>query len=513
MLNEFIAKIMKKQHILILILSFPAFLLSCNQWLDVRPEDEIDEKDLFTDGEGYRNALNGVYKALAEYDLYGRNLTWGIVDALGQCYDYSYAISEAEDMKYGAAEYDWENTKLKPNIEKMWKKAYNAVANCNNIIRNIQNEDPGKFSGKENERKMIWGEALALRAFIQFDMLRLFAAAPAVNPTKNYIAYINVYPSYVSAPLSTQQCLEHIITDLKMAQPLIYAFDSEASMKVGERFDRPGSGDSRFTKSRGFRLNYYAVTALLARAYLYNQQADSAYKQAKQIIDYQDEKQCFSFQNNVSSGDRKFYSDVISGLYAPKLPEWEKRMNDFTDENNVRYLSLLNVTSIFSPDLEENDDYILESDDDRYTYWIEDYKLYGNFFIPIKYREETKVTQKSEVSNKLIPLIRMSEVYYIAAEACCNKDLSEATEYLCRVKEGRGLSTSAVNTIRNSITDAGRLMEEVIKDARREFIGEGQIFFIYKRRNEPIPAKGNKTIPATEEKFVLPVPESENTVN
>ena len=32
----------------------------CSNWLDVIPEDSVDEKDLFSTGEGYRNALNGV---------------------------------------------------------------------------------------------------------------------------------------------------------------------------------------------------------------------------------------------------------------------------------------------------------------------------------------------------------------------------------------------------------------------------------------------------------------------
>lgn len=502
---------MKKYYIPTWLLLVPVFLLSCNQWLDVRPEDEIDEKDLFLDGEGYRNALNGVYKALAEYDLYGRNLSWGIVDALGQCYDYTYTGGDTEDMRFGAAEYDWENTTLKPRIGQIWEKAYNAVANCNNILLNIQDESPEKFSGKEKEQKMIWGEALALRAFIQFDMLRLFAAAPAAKPEKNYIPYIDVYPSYVSQRLSTGECLQRIIADLKAAQPLVYAFDSEQPFNVGERFDRPGAGDKRFTKSRGFRLNYYAITGLLARAYLYGEQPDSAYQQAKIIIAYQDEKNVFSFANHISAGDRKFYSDVIAGLYAPKLTDWEKKVNDFTNPDNAHYLTLLNVRDIYDTDLSEDGDYILQSDDDRYNYWIEDYNLYGYNFIPIKYREETKTTQKSEVSNKLVPLLRMSEVYYIAAEACCRQNLDEAIGYLCRVKEGRGLSDDAINTLRNSIDTPDRLIREVIRDARRELVGEGQIFYIYKRRNEAIPGKNNKTIPPSEEKFVLPLPESENT--
>ena len=34
---------------------------SCNSWLDVAPEDQIMEKDLFEEREGFLMALNGVY--------------------------------------------------------------------------------------------------------------------------------------------------------------------------------------------------------------------------------------------------------------------------------------------------------------------------------------------------------------------------------------------------------------------------------------------------------------------
>ena len=60
---------MKILNLFILVLFFS--LVSCNEWLNVSPEDQIGEKDLFSNGEGFRNALNGIYKSMAEYELYG----------------------------------------------------------------------------------------------------------------------------------------------------------------------------------------------------------------------------------------------------------------------------------------------------------------------------------------------------------------------------------------------------------------------------------------------------------
>ena len=93
---------MKRYTVLILILSL--MFTGCNSWLDVSPEDQIGEKDLFSSGEGFRNALNGVYKSMAEYDYYGRHLTWGIVDAMGQMYGpWTHATTTVSDLQYGAS--------------------------------------------------------------------------------------------------------------------------------------------------------------------------------------------------------------------------------------------------------------------------------------------------------------------------------------------------------------------------------------------------------------------------
>ena len=68
-------------------------LSSCSDWLDLYPSDEIKEEYLFSSGDGFRTATNGIYRKMATFDLYGSNLTWGILDAWAQAYYIEQAPS------------------------------------------------------------------------------------------------------------------------------------------------------------------------------------------------------------------------------------------------------------------------------------------------------------------------------------------------------------------------------------------------------------------------------------
>lgn len=505
-----------KTYRLLSFIVLPLLLGGCNNWLDVTPEEQIDEKELLKTGEGYRNALNGIYKSLSTYELYGRNLTWGVPDALGQSYSYSYANNSTKDLNYGIGERNFKHDYIVPTFRTIWETAYNAVANCNNILKNIPGTDPDIFEKKEPEKSMIWGEALALRAFIQFDMLRLFAPSPKADDGGKYIPYVTVYPSLVSNKLTVTECMEHIIADLKEAQNLVWKFDSTADFALRPRLEATGVGSDRFIQGRGYRLNYWGITALLARAYLYNQQLDEAYTEAKKVIKYQDEKGYFNYRNDASQGDVKFYSDVITAFYSTKLIEWNREANEAVSNNTEYFLCLLNVEEYFKDDLvEEEDEYgrtTLTSEDRRWTYQVEDWRGYGYYYRLLKYKEQTKNTTPALVCNKLIPIIRMSEVYYIAAEAIYQKNLEEAKGYLKIVKKGRGLRTASLDKFMASVSSEDKFMPALYSEARREWLGEGQIFYMYKRRNEEIPGDREAIIPSNEN-FVLPVPDTETNLN
>lgn len=295
-------KKMKKIYNTLFSLGIVAMIFSsCSDWLDVRPSDEIKEEFLFETGNGYRTALNGIYRKLSTQDLYGQNLSWGIVDALGGMYNMDgvssvgggYAIQKISTRAF-------KDIELVSTTNAMWEAAWNIVANCNNLIQQVESADTTLFYKGEEERNMIWGEAIALRAYIQFDLLRLYAPAPSTNPgERTFIPYVDEYPAYVNDKQTVAYCLDHVVNDLKKAQDILKPIDEAKSFRVYDRLEYIASGEDRFLRERGYRLNYYAITALLARVYLYAGNLDMAYDEAMKIIKVQNAKRCLISLVNI----------------------------------------------------------------------------------------------------------------------------------------------------------------------------------------------------------------------
>ena len=122
-----------------------------------------------------------------------------------------------------------------------------------------------------------------------------------------------------------------------------------------------------------------------------------------------------------------------------------------------------------------------------------------------------------EISNTMVVMIRMSEVYYIAAEVLAKQGgegLTKAKSYLKFVKQGRGLRTSDKSVLAvDNASSSDAFMNVLINDMRRDWIGEGQTFYIYKRLNKDIPSDAyTGTVTASEKIFVVPLPEGETNL-
>ena len=73
----------------------------------------------------------------------------------------------------------------------------------------------------------------------------------------------------------------------------------------------------------------------------------------------------------------------------------------------------------------------------------------------------------------MIPLLRMSEIYLIAAE--CTDNLEEAIGYINSIRTHR-------NCVDLSLTDSkAEVLSYIDAEFAREMIGEGQLYFYYKR--------------------------------
>ena len=99
---------MKFKYILVLMTAL-AFT-SCNNWLDVTPQGEVEGEDLLTNEKGYNAALNGIYYNLTSTTLYGKELSYGMMDVLAQYWDLS---SKSKNSYYKQSQFDYEECECK----------------------------------------------------------------------------------------------------------------------------------------------------------------------------------------------------------------------------------------------------------------------------------------------------------------------------------------------------------------------------------------------------------------
>ena len=105
--------------------------------------------------------------------------------------------------------------------------------------------------------------------------------------------------------------------------------------------------------------------------------------------------------------------------------------------------------------------------------------------------------EMSPLISNLMPIIRLSEMYYIAAES--EPTTSVGVAYLNEVRKARFIPELPTDI------DEAILEEEIFKEYRKEFMSEGQLFYYYKRKNSSsIP--DSQISPIINQEYVLPLP-------
>ena len=486
-----------KKYILIIVGLMA--LSSCKKYLDVKPQSEVDETQLFSSAEGFREALNGVYTLCASTDLYGGNLTFGSLDVLAQNYQFPSDITSQ-----AIANFDFTQPSFVATTTDIWDTGYRAIANCNYILAAIDSKK-SLFTG--NDYQLIKGEALTLRAYIHFDLLRMFAPSYKSNPSAKAIPYVTVV-SVNSTPFSTVSvALDSCISDLKQAAPLLHASDPIVSSSYSIGY--PGttgnetSNTDLFYQNRRNRMNYYTACGELARVYLYKGDNVDAYNSARIVIDaskFPWTSEDAFFSKDITAKDRIFYQEIITGWYI-----------DNTAINAELTALFIATPPIYSATTDQIND-IYETaqdgaDDWRYKQWFVATASTsgGNSLqraVLQKYIENT--TPVVNLYPLTAPAMRYSEMYYIAAEAVYDTDPVHALFYYNTLRAKRGIGSTV-----DSVADKATFINLLVKDARKEFYGESQIFYMYKRLNLAVPVSDTYSKPASDQIYVFPLPINE----
>lgn len=465
---------------------------ACSDWLSVSPEEHVNEKDLFAEADGFKVALNGIYRKMGETSMYGKEMSFGAVEVLGR----SYLAHKLKPAYEGVYMTDYSSDEVKSIFQGIWSSAYNAIANCNNLIANIKDADPKLFPENILEKNLILGEAYALRGFLHFDMLRLFAPSEKADDGKTYVPYFENYKSTYEPHLTLNAAMEKVKTDLLMAKKLVAPFDTLEAHRVWletkQRLEGASGGslsdnipDDLFFAYRGYRMNYYAIVAALARVYSWEGDLETAANLATEVIEAKNNTiRYFDFvAHSKFSEDHKLRDEIVFALanqkmidiYKPYIPTGRsKNTDDFIVDKYI-----------FGWDSDEKED-------QRFLTFLE---KYSSYYYSAKYTPQTGSTMGEDI----VPMIRLSEMYYIQAEYLYKSgQRTEGIQTIDKVRNKRGILSTSVG---DEVMDETSFEEQLVLDLHKDLLLEGQAFFWYKKFDLKFSGKTN---------FVVPTPDNEN---
>lgn len=478
-----------KKILYTMILACCTLLTSCDDWLEVKPYDKISEGELLKSEEGYQKMLNGIYIDLNSEDLYGKTLTVEMIEVMGGAYTIGTDNSVWGNYK-DLSSYKYATEYWRGRLDQTWNKAYALILNCNKILETID-ENQHLFTG--GSYYVVKGEALALRAMLHFDMLRLFGPVYSKDSDKKAIPYYTKQTNTPEPILTAEEVAGQVAADLEDARTLLAndPVKTEGTLMSGAQ-----DGTSNFMRYRALRLNYYAVEALLARVCLYMGDKKDAFKYASDVIKTADNGIFPFVDKSLVTGspadpDRIFSSEVLFALTNTSRGTIHKNFYDPSRlPNYVFYMDNSLMSNIVFGGATTTGGY---QDDYRYrANWI----ATGSNRYFYKYSD---MVANGSIQNTMIPMLRLGEMFLIAAESQSN-DLAKGVQYVNALRRNRG------------VANLQTLTPDLLKyEYIRELYGEGQLFYLYKRLNSDVitSANSNKNPKASDLIFVVPLPDSE----
>lgn len=342
---------------------------------------------------------------------------------------------------------------LDSQISTVFEQQYKPIANLNLILEYLETQN---FLPYE-DYKLLRAECLGLRAWLHFDLIKLWGPIPTkINATKKYLPYVTLLGYERNLAISYEDYMNLLQNDINEAEIIFKDYPNHNTYRLGK----------------------WGILALQARINLWLGNRDKALSYANTIIDFVDNDANETFQlgtlDNIGINDYRFISEHLFGINV-----------DF--ETDLFKSTLYNTTSYL------NELYEYSGSDIRVELW-EDRKVTG-------LAEPAKNPLKYIDGEGSVSIVRLAEIYLIAMEC---SDLTRTNELYETFSAARGIGYE-------EITSASQLDEILQKEYRKEFIGEGVLFYYYKR-NEVSRIPRNTEI-CDDDCYVLPLPRKEIDVN
>jgi len=456
-------KLLNKISILFIFSSL--ILASCSKsFIERDPFGSVPTGEAITDEASMQTALNGAYAALRNLGVYGRD--WPVVGDL----QADNTFLEVNNSGRYIAQYKYIFTRTDEVYGEMWNAAYTVILRANKII------DADITGDNINALK---AQAYAIRALMYFKLVNTYARPYTDDPGKPGVPLVLHYDPYVQPPRNTvAEVYAQIISDYKIA------------------FENADGYTNSVTLSK------YAIEGLLAKAYLYMGDNTNAKKAAADVINHSE----FSL---VDAGnyydfwkDPDIHTDAVEVMFEVDVDIID---NLGTDDLGAFYLG--GYTDLYA----SNDLVNLYSPTDVRTSVLIPYytKAGAPAVLVAKYQNSDNTKDRDNIK-----VLRLAEVYLIAAEASLPNNEEDARGYLNAVAETRDPDFSGY-------TSSGtELLNDIVTERRKELAFEGDRYYDLNRLKREINRGDNEgsisgppTIPYNDYHRIAPIPETELQAN
>lgn len=445
-------------YIFIAIAAFTA----CNA-LDQNPSTSMTTDTAITTVGDLSNAVNGAYYVAT----YGTMLTVAselaiYADLIGPD-SYQPSSNGQNASKMGAFS-------LTPaDTYGAYYYLYCALANVNNAI------DKGKLLSDQEGAAPYLAELYAMRGLFHFHLATYFAPIPTSGSsnTMGIVLADKVHEiSYIGERATLDQTYKQIVDDFTVAIE---------------------SGQNKTAKTG--HANYWAALALRARAYLYWGKYSEALADCKELIK-DAPYQLYTTANYTSAWSQEGTDEVLlEYLQTDRYNAQRYAPGYYTSPEGY---SEYGVKKEFY-------DWITADANDVRSQMVADYSVvpsgvtgtYNTGYYPLKYPGKTGSATPTYTNN--IKVIRLAEVYLIAAEAALQVEPNAAAGYLNDLRKTRITGYTDVSSV---------TIDDILDERRKELFAEGQIAFDFWRNKKNV-ENAFGTIKPTDNKTVLPLPKEE----
>lgn len=442
------------------LLAVSLFTISCKKsFLEKTPNDSLTPEQALKDEGSLTSAVSGAYSELRSVSLYGRDFP-----VIGDLMADNTYVEKKNSGRY-LIQYNYTMAANDGIASEMWSAAYTGIMRANRVIdANVTGANVASIKA----------EAYAIRALLYFKLVNIYAKPYTDDPNALGVPLVLHYDPYnLPARNKVSEVYQQIVSDLKTAFQNAPAFVNS----------------SRFSK--------YSIEALLAKVYLYMGDKTNAKTAAVDVINNSGFTLVAPSNYNAYWANPAYRTDKVETLF--EIDADVINNNGFDDYAGIYengYNDIYASSQLYN---------LYSATDVRKSVIIPGTTKSGSAgYIVDKFPNATNADRDN------IKVIRLSEVYLIAAEASLPGNEADALKYLNLLVAQRDPSFAGYTS---SGTD---LLNDIVTERRKELAFEGDRLYDLNRLKMSIERASNAaaipaplSIPYPFDKRIAPIPQNE----